>query len=183
MKKIPALLFALCILVPGYSGLAYSQVVNTFLHLEGIEGEAVAAGHENEIEVLSWSWQMSATNYAMHAGGYGGVDKAIVRPVIINKLIDKASPLISISLLKGISIPEAVLRTRKSGADPFDFARITMKPVRIVHQSVESDGTVIYEKVALSFGSICYQYTPQKADGTPDAIVERCWSLEANQEF
>lgn len=100
MKKIPVLLFALCLVGFGHSGPVYSQVLDTFLYLEGIEGEATDADHKDEIDVLSWSWQMSSST-TMHVGGGGGVGEVIIRPMIIIKKIDKASPLISLSLLKG----------------------------------------------------------------------------------
>lgn len=182
MKKIPVLLFALCLVVFGHSSSVYSQVLDSFLYLDGIQGEATDADHKDEIEVLSWSWQMSSSS-TMHVGGGGGVGEVIIRPVIIFKRIDKASPLISLSLLKGSIIPEAILTIRKAGDQPLNYARITMKPVWITHLSIDGEGTTVYEKVALAFGSICYQYTPQNADGSLAPPIEKCWNLEANTEF
>ena len=182
MKKIPVVLFTLCLVFFGHSGVVYSQVYDVFLYLEGIEGESIGLDHENEIDVLSWSWQMSSSS-AMHVGGGGGVGEVIVRPMVIHKQIDKSSPLISLSLLKGSPIPEAVLTIRKAGENPINIARITMKNVWIIHHSVEGEGTMVSEKVALAFGSICYQYTPQNIDGSTGAVIEKCWNLETKVEF
>jgi len=182
MKKIPVVLFVLCLVFFGHSGPVYSQLLETFLYLEGIQGEAVDADHKDEIDVLSWSWQMSSSS-TMHVGGGGGVGEVIIRPMIIIKKIDKSSPLIALSLLKGSAIQEAILTIRKAGDPSLDYARIIMKNVWITHQSVDGEGTMVYEKVALAFASICYQYTPQNADGTLAPAIEKCWNLEANTEF
>lgn len=187
MKKIPVFLFAICILVLGQPGSAYSQdvpVYNAFLYLEGIQGESTDHYHKDEIDVLSWSWQMSSSS-TMTLGVASGFGEVIIRPIIIIKQIDKSSPLISLNLLKGSVITEAVLKIAPvlTAGDSFDVVRITMKNVRIVHQCVEGEGTTIREKVALSFGSICYRYIQLKLDGSPGTVIEKCWDLEAHTEF
>ena len=180
MKIIPVLLLFVSIPLFGYTNSVNAEN-RVFLKLDGIEGESIVAEHEGEIDVLSWRWQLSATG-SMYAGGGTSMEKAIVRPVIITKSIDKSSPLIALTLLKGSAIASAILSVRRAGDDPIDYARIKMWDVRILNLSSENDGTTIVESVALGFSRICYEYTIQNADGTPGGMIEKCWDLAANAE-
>jgi len=178
MKKITVILFLVCICFFFNSSLAYSEV-DTFLRIEGIRGESIDDEHREWIDVLAWSWQMSLPNLNLGVGA-----KAIVRPLIVKKYIDKASPHISLTLLKGEVKSEAILVAQKSGEKPFEFLRITMSPVWFVN--VSPGGTSgedrFTESVALAFSKVCYAYTPQKVDGSPDATIERCFNIEQNIE-
>lgn len=182
MKKITAILFLVCICLFCNSSLAYSEV-QVVLKLDGIAGESVVEDHEGEIDVLSWRWQISATS-SMHVGGGGGVSTTIIRPVIITKYIDKASPHMALALLNGNHISSGVLTVRKSGVNPVDYAQIKMWNVQFVNVSptYDSGDSRVIESVAMTFSKVCYAYTPLKEDGTGDAIIERCFNIETNME-
>ena len=124
---------------------------------------------------------MSVSNPMLEGGTRSG--RPIIRPVIIKKYIDKASPPIAIVLLNGNIIPEAILTVSKAGQDSIDYAQIKMWDVQVVNLSTENDPTGLLESVALSFSKVCYGYTPQKIDGSPDATIERCWDIAANSEI
>jgi len=179
MKKILVLLFLVCIYFFCNSSLAYSEV-DAFLKIDGIDGESTVAGHEDEIDILAWSWQMSAPSLNLGAGA----GRAIVRPLIVTKYTDKSSPHISLALLNGSHIPNATITVKKSGVNNFDYARIKMTNVQVVNLSPDyNSGTRLLESVALAFSKVCYEYIPQKEDGSSDASIEKCWDLEANKEF
>jgi len=54
------------------------------LKVDGINGESVKGGHEEEIDVLTWEWGVTQAS-SMHVGGGGGSGKAIVEDLIITK--------------------------------------------------------------------------------------------------
>lgn len=178
MKKIFVILLLACIGLLGNSSFARAEVL---LKIEGIDGESAVKGYENWIEVLSWTWQMSSPNTSFSGTR---VERAIVRPLIVTKYIDKASPHLSMDLLTGEMKPQAILVGRRQGIEPFEYLRITMEPVYIVNVSPGGSAADerFTESVALAFGKVCYRYTPQKADGTADAAIERCFNLEQNVE-
>jgi type VI secretion system secreted protein Hcp len=180
MKKISVIVFLACICFFNNSGLATAET-KTFLHLEGIEGESKNSDYPNWIVIFSWEWQMSQTG-TMHVGGGGGSVKGMVRPVIVTKYIDKASPELIIKLMNGQHIPEAVLAFQEQGENPYEVLRITMSSVSIANISSGESGGQVAESLALVFSKVCYAYTPQKADGSPDATIERCWNIEKNIE-
>jgi hypothetical protein len=84
MKMILFTVISVCLCVLGTSGLAYSDSLT--LQLDGIPGESKIAGQEGEIDVFSFSWQMSASN--VDSGG--GAGSTIVPPLIVHKRADKA---------------------------------------------------------------------------------------------
>ena len=178
MRKIPVIIILACIGLFWNSGLAYSAI-DVFLKIDGIPGESTDDDHRDEIELLAWSWQMSATG-ASHSGG----SRAIVRPLIVTKYVDKASPLIFLALLNGSHVPEATLVFRKAGARSLEYLKIKMYNVQFVNisHSGASGEDRLTESVALFFSKVCYEYTPQKVDGSADAPIERCWDIEQNTE-
>ncbi len=52
MKRTATLLVSLALLVPAASGAAY-------IKYEGLDGESKDSSHQDEIDVLSWSWGMT----------------------------------------------------------------------------------------------------------------------------
>ena len=178
MRKIPVIIILACIGLFWNSGLAYSAS-DVFLKIEGIRGESTDDAHRDEIDVLAWSWQMSATG-SSHSGG----SRAIVRPLIVTKWVDIASPLIFLALLNGSHVPDATLVFRKAGDQPLEYLKIKMYNVQFVNISPSgaSGEDRLTESVALSFSRVCYEYTPQKVDGSADAAIEKCWDIEQNTE-
>ena len=177
MKKITTILFLVFICFLFNSSLAYSEY-RVVLKIEGINGDSILEGHKDEIDILDWSWQMSSTYSAYSA------ERPIVRPLIVKKKIDKASPHISLSLLKGETKPEAILYVLVTGTPIFDILRITMSSVRFVNVSAgytPGDSHLI-ESVALAFSKVCYSYSTYDAEGAPAGTIERCFNIETNVE-
>ncbi|MET5116121.1 type VI secretion system tube protein Hcp, partial [Burkholderia pseudomallei] len=62
-----------------------------FLKINGFDGEAEDATHKGEIEVLSWSWNVSQHSN-MHLGSGGGAGMATIDDLQFEHYIDRASP-------------------------------------------------------------------------------------------
>jgi type VI secretion system secreted protein Hcp len=176
MRKISVIIFLVCISFFSNYSLAYSGNV-VVLHITGIPGESVIDGHEGWIDILAFSWQMSNPD--------AGLTAPIVRPLIVTKYIDKASPFLTLAVLNGQFIQEAILIVRQAELGSIDYLKITMSNVQVANVSPggTSGDDRILESVALAFSSVCYAYTPQKQDGSGDAEIERCFDIENNAPF
>ena len=180
MKKISIIILLSCICFFSNSSLAYSEV-NVLLHITGIPGESKEAGYENWIDILSFSWQVSNPDVGNTTPGTG-TGAAIVRPLIVTKYIDKASPSLTLNVLTGQHIDEAILIAMAPGIDQIPYLKITMSNVRVANVSPGGGyGDLrVAESVALTFSRVCYSYTPQKEDGSAGAEIVKCYDIEKN---
>jgi type VI secretion system secreted protein Hcp len=183
MKKMALIILLSCVFFVSNSSLAYSADYIT-LKLTGIDGESMIQDHEDEIDILAWSWAISNDSQNNDGGG-DSAGKAIVSPLIVTKYIDKASPLLALKVLTGEIIEEAILFVIKAGETPFEYLKITMTNVGIVNFSNggSSGEDRLTESVTIVFSKVCYEYTPQKEDGTPDATIQICWDIVADVPF
>ena len=148
-----------------------------FIKIGDVKGEARGKGHEEEIDVLSWSWGVQQSG-SMHVGGGGGAGKVNVQDLVITKRIDKSSPVLMLHSCKGTHIPEALLSVRKAGGKQDDY--LTIKMEKVLLTSVAPSGTEAddgIEQVALNFEKVSYDYKPQKDDGTLDAASSLVWNV------
>lgn len=159
------------------------MAVDILLKIDGVDGESMIQDHENEIDILSWSWGMSQTG-SMHTGGGGGAGKVNVNDITLIKRVDKASPNLMRSCCNGVHFPEAVLVVRKAGKDPLEYYRITMTAVLVTSLSIDvsSNDDALSEVMTLNFSKMQVDYTPQKEDGSGDAEITMNWNIEKNVE-
>jgi len=182
MKKIAAIILLVCFLFIVNYSIAYSA---TYLRIPGIPGEAQDKDRKDWIDVQSWSWQMSSTHLGLTGGG---IDSSIVRPLIIVKETDKASPLISFALLNDSIFAEAnlVVTASYTDAGQVEYLRITMwnlKFVNVAHAGDARDEVVPIESVAMAFSKVCYKYTEMDDTGRIKGLIEKCWDIAGNQPF
>ena len=141
------------------------KAVDMFLKVPGIPGESKDAKHHDEIDVLSYSWGVSNSGILAHGGG-GGEGKAKFNEFTIVHKVDKASPVLLKSCVKGTHIPEGLITVRKAGGDKFEFLTIKLKDVIISSVTQGSNnGDYPTESVSFVFGSMEIEYTPQDNDG------------------
>ncbi len=162
--------------------LETDMAVDMFLKLGDIKGESLAAGHTDEIEVLSWSWGCSQTG-TTHSGTGGGTGTASVQDLSITKYVDKSSPTIVQSCCQGVHMPEAVLTLRKAGGnEPVEYLKITLKEVLISRHSVGSGGAdQVAENVTLNFAQFNMEYQPQDNTGAKKGgVVSGKWNIPKN---
>jgi len=152
-----------------------------FMKLDGVDGESLVKGHENEIEILSWSFGLSNTG-SIAAGGGGGAGKVTFQDLSVTKFADKATPVLMLSTANGKHYRQAILTLERSAERPFVYYRITMEDVIVT--SVQTGGSASEsrptESVSFNFAKVKVEYIPQKADGTADAPVVFTWNLATN---
>jgi type VI secretion system secreted protein Hcp len=176
--RILILVSTLTLLLPGLSLAAF----DSFLKIEGIPGESTNEKHADEIVVTSFSTGfMQPQSAAGHATGGGG-GKTVLRDLSITKLLDRATPLLMLKCAQGTRLPTAVLTVLSPGERSFEDYKITMNDVVISSVSTvgSSTGDRPTETVTLNFKKIEWEYTPQKADGSPGTPVKGSWDLTTN---
>lgn len=186
--KIAAALVLAAVVAGGmYLAQGDTQVVKAnpgtdmFLKLPGIEGEAEDDTHQNEIDVLSWSWGISRGGGAA-AGRGAGSGKANMQDLTITKFVDKSTPLIMKALLAGERIPEAVLTLRGDTRGQHEYLVITMEDVVVTSYQVEgstSDDRPT-ETVSLNFSKAHVVYTEQEEDGSAGDTTEMTYDVQKN---
>jgi type VI secretion system secreted protein Hcp len=142
-----------------------------FLSVKGaksgvIKGEAHDATHQDEIDVLSWSWGMQG-NVTLGGGPYAA--RAIARELKVVKRVDSASTALMSALRSNEVITKAVLTLRKAGKSPLEFLKVTIEQGRLVDLSIEagdqSGSPDLFEKLTFTFNKITVEYTPQGKEG------------------
>ncbi len=153
-----------------------------FLKLAGIEGEAMDSRHPNEIDVLSWSWDVTQPS-SMHAGAGGGAGKCMVNDLVIEHYVDRATPNLVQHCLTGKHVGEAVLVARKAGGTPLEYLKITMEDVLVsrVKTVCTPNMRAPREQVSLSFSRVKQEYVIQNAQGGSAGAVSVGYDIKANK--
>ncbi|MCP1673931.1 type VI secretion system secreted protein Hcp [Natronocella acetinitrilica] len=160
------------------------MAVDSFLKLEGVDGESSDSVHADEIDVLAWSWGASNSG-TMHEARGGGAGKANFQDISITKWIDKATPTIWRAVAKGIHYPSGKLTVRKAGGDdPLEYLVIELKSIMITSTSTggSSGEDRLTENITLNFSEFKINYTPQAADGTAGAAVDYGYNIAESKD-
>lgn len=156
--------------------------VDYFLKIKGIEGESHAKGHENQIDVESWSWGESQSG-THSAGGGGGAGKVVMQDFHFVMKNNKASPKLFLACATGQHIPEAELTCRKAGGKQEAFLVIKLSDLLISSYQTGGSGhsdIVPTDQISLNYSKIEFEYKPQKPDGSLDAPVKAGYDLKKN---
>src|SRR5918997_1405295 len=161
------------------------MAVDMFLKLNGIKGEAKdGKGHQDEIDVLAWSWGASNSGSA-HVGGGAGAGKVNVQDLSFTKYIDKSSPDLMLACCNGKHFPEAKLIVRKAGEKPLEFLTITMNDLIVTSVSTGGSGGEdrLTENVTLNFAKVKVNYVEQTEKGSAGAKPQMGWDIAANTKL
>lgn len=141
-----------------------------FAKIGDIKGESTDDKHTGEIDVLAWSWGVN--------GSIAGDKKnpgvpACGEPLSIDKLVDKASPLLVTGAALNTTYPTAKLSVHKAGKEPLEFLVVNLTGVTVkavVNGGPDAAGAM-KERVTLAYTSATFSYSPQKPDGSLDAAI------------
>lgn len=161
---------------------------NMYIKLDGVTGGSTSAGHEKEMEMLSWNHGFSQpTSPVRSSAGSGTVEDANHQNFSFSKYIDGAS----IDLVKmcwtGKQIATGVVSCyRASGAadnKQVKYLQIDMKDVIVSNYSISGGpGDVPVENISLDYSSVTYTYLPQKKeDGTGGSAKPVTHDLESRK--
>ena len=162
------------------------MAISIFAKVGTIAGESRDARHQDEIDVLSWSWGVSQSGTTAHGAGGGagagaGAGKATFRELSFTHHIDRASPSLMQACATGKRLPDATITVRAAGEDQREYLVVTMTDVLVTSVSVSlvAEGGESMEVVALTFAKVDLEYKPQAPDGGLAAGVHFTYDLAA----
>ena len=157
---------------------------DTFLKIDGIQGESTDAKHKDWIEVISYVWGLDQpTSASASTAGGGSTERASFEKLTISKELDKSSPKIALAGAKGTHIKEVKLELCRSGGDKVKYMEYKLSDVIVSHIKVSGTEGIPIEHINFDYGKIEWTYTQQRrADGMAAGQVASGWDLERNRE-
>lgn len=159
-------------------------LVDTFLKLEGIDGESADDKHKAWIDVVSWSFGATQTG-THHLGGGGGAGKVAVQDLHVVTQLNKASPKLFLNCATGEHIKKGVLTCRKAGGTQNEYLTYTLTDVLVSSYQTGHSGAsdaIHHDQISLNFGKIEMEYKEQKADGTMAGGIKAGYDIKANKK-
>jgi len=151
------------------------------IKFEGVDGEATHKDHKGEIEVLSWSWNVT-NDSGSRMGGGSGKGKGDPGAFSFMHAYDKASPVLAKKCAQGVHFPSVIVTARKSGEGQKDFLKVTMKEVFIAAVSPSGGGNgEIMESVSMTYGDVEFAYKPQDEKGGLGGEVKFGWNAKTTE--
>jgi type VI secretion system secreted protein Hcp len=160
------------------------MAVDMFLKLDGIDGESKDHKHENEIEVLSWSWGVSNAA-SFHHGTGGGTTKANFNEIHVVKVVDKATVNLWQYCTEGKHIKKGKITCRKAaGEDQLEYLVIDLEDVMVtsVHHNGSGSNQQVSESISLAFAQYTEKYKQQQNTGSAGGSVEFGWNIQKNKK-
>ncbi len=156
---------------------------DTFMKIEGVEGEATRAGFEKWIEIYSFSW--GASNPVSIGTGTGGAaaGKVSISSFNVMKKTDATSPILFQKCCAGKHFPTATVTLNKaSGDDKKALDYLTYEFTEVYVESIQWSGSAggddtPTESVSFAFGSVKINYTPQTTTGGAATVIRGSWNL------
>src|SRR4029453_261673 len=142
--------------------------IHYFLKDDGIDGETADAEHKNELEVLSFSWgvTLAITGTVSSSGTFTG-QRCDTRPLVVRKLLDKASPKVAQACAAGDHFASAVLTLCRAGGDKQPYMEYKLTDVLISSYQIGGAGGAHLptERVSPNYGKIEITDTQIGPDG------------------
>jgi type VI secretion system secreted protein Hcp len=151
-----------------------------FLKLDSINGESMATGHTNEIDIHSFSWGATQVSSVSGSGG-SGAGKAHVAELNIMKTYDSASVPLFKALLLGTHIANGVLTANKAGGAGKPYLKVTLSELFVTSIQASGSTEIPMESVSLSYNTIKIEYSKQSETGVLTAAGVITYDLKANK--
>ena len=154
---------------------------DSFLKIEGIDGESTDKAHPNEIVLESFSWGESNSGGSSSGGG-GGAGKASLQDFHFTMATSKATPNLMLACATGAHLPQATLTCRKAG---FDFLKVRLRdclvssfqlgahPTDTVYSALGGNEDTPTDEATISFDRIDILYTVQRTGEMVEAIFDQ----------
>jgi type VI secretion system secreted protein Hcp len=163
---------------------------SAFLEIDGNPGEATAAGHEDTIGLLDYSYTVRRGTKD-NPSGTGGLAEGSAShgTLIAYKLMDKSTAGIAQSCFTGDNIKTASLRIARSTGDMADYLTMNMTNVVVASYSVLTDADASelapsidrpVECLELAYTTVEFEYTQQNTDGSAAGKLSASWDRSKN---
>lgn len=160
------------------------MAVDMFLKIDDVVGESADAKHKGEIDVLSWGWKLTQSG-AAHMGGGAGSGKVDVQDLVVIKYVDRSTPVLWKFCASGKHFKRALLTLRKAGHNPLEYFKIALEDGIVAGVTTACNGRDErqVETLRLDFVRFKVDYTPQKNDGSGDAVLQVGWDIATNRQM
>lgn len=156
---------------------------DTFVKIDGINGESADEKHSGWIEVISFETEVrqKVSSTASSSGG-ATAERADFKSFAFSKLIDKATPKLSLACADGTHVDSIIIEICRSGGDKLKYMEYKLTNCLISGViSAGGPGEFPAENISINYGQIEWTYTQQKRSGGGAAgQVSAGWSLEKN---
>jgi type VI secretion system secreted protein Hcp len=155
-------------------------LVDYFLKLDGIQGEAQDSKHKTEIEIESWSWGEVQSGSAVIGGGMGS-GKVQMNDFHFVMKVNKASPKLFLACAIGDHIKNGILVCRKAGKDQQEYLKVTFTDLMVSsYQMGGSPGAAVLplEQISLNFTKVEIEYKEQKPDGSLGGAIKAFYDMK-----
>ena len=152
-----------------------------------VSGESLDKVHAGEIELTGYNLGTTHPSTVGSATGGAGAGKATFSDFSFTTSVSKVSPALFQACTQGTRCNQAIVTLRKAGGKAgagagVEFLKITMATVFVsAYQSGGAVGDEVpHDDVHLAYGSIHFQYVPQKPDGSAGPPVAGGWDVQKN---
>jgi type VI secretion system secreted protein Hcp len=143
-------------------------------------GESTAVGHENWIELLSWTWGVTATAGPGGGGGGGGAGRPDPSALVWEHTFDAASTRLIGFAASGKHVAKAELHVTRGGGPGGRDAWLTVLMEDLIITSVATSGSAdgeVEQIVGMEFRSVTFGYRRQRPDGSLEAPATVAWNV------
>lgn len=154
---------------------------DTFMKIEGVDGESTRDGHQGEVEVFSFSW--GASNPTSVSSGTTGLSASRVSISSFNimKQTDLASGTLFQKCCQGAHIPSIVVTLNKAAGETkmdylvYKFQNCMVESIQWSGSSGGDDRPT--ESVSFAFAKVEITYNQQAITGAKAKPVVVSWDL------
>ena len=153
---------------------------DAYLDIEGIPGEATAAGFEKKIEIFSFSWGASAPVTVGPGSGGISASRVSISSFNVMKKTDASSPTLFLDCCTGQHIKTMTLSLRKQTGKGGQDVYLKYKFEDVMVESIQWSGSsggddTPSESVSFAFAKVTVEYKTQDKAGKLAAGTPVVW--------
>jgi type VI secretion system secreted protein Hcp len=147
-----------------------------------VKGESKDKVHHDEIDVLSWSFEVQNKGAFGTVGAGGGTGKSKFGDLVVLAKFSKATPPLMQANATFQHFPKAVLTCRKAGGVQQEYLIITLTTFGVSSYKMGGSGGdhIGIDEIKLNFKQIEMQYKAQQADGNLAGATKAGWNVKEN---
>jgi type VI secretion system secreted protein Hcp len=170
--------------MPSNAAQQAGATFDTYMQIDGVEGEALDDKHKNWIELLSYSHNIvQPVSSSRGSAGGAATGRSDHGDFTVSMFLDKSYPKLAEAASSGKPFKKIKIESCRAGGTQLKFFEITLEEVLISSLSIGSgrdDLAVV--TVALNYSKIEWTYTQQKrADGSGGGNVAAKYDLAAGK--
>lgn len=158
--------------------------VDMFLKIEDIKGESQHPGHEDEIDILAWSWGTSHTSKQKMNRPTRYAKTATNMDMTFTKNMDSSSSELFKACNNGKHFKDVTITVVNPDRTFEPYIHIHFFDVTCISYRVSGSGgdAVPTEEVSFNYSKIQFEYKEQKDDGSQGGNVELGYDLSKNKK-